>query len=99
MMTDTDARLAALLGKAGQDVDERFVDSVMAEVEADEWLRANRAASWRQFAGEAAATVAVVASAVLLTNLAGDKGVAGVLLLALFGSWVLIVRPLAQAHS
>ena len=98
-MTDADAKLAAFLGKPDRPVDDAFVDSVMAEVELDRRMRASRSASWRQFAGEAAATAAVIASAVLIGGIAGDSGIGGLLLLALFGSWVLMVRPVAPAHS
>lgn len=98
-MTDAEAKLAALLGKPDRPVDGAFVKSVMAEVDLNRRMRASRAESWRQFAGEAAATVAVLASAILLGGIVGDRGMAGLLLLALFGSSLLIVRPLAPAHS
>lgn len=98
-MTDAETRLAALLGRPDRSVDEEFVDSVMGQIEVEKRMRASRVASWRQFAGEAAATAAVVASAVLLGGIAGDRGITSLLLLALFGSWIIIVRPLAPAHS
>jgi hypothetical protein len=98
-MTDSDAKLAALLGKPDRPADEAFVDRIMADVELDRRMRASRAANWRLFAGEAAATAAVIACAVLLGGVAGESGLSGLLLLALFGSSLLIVRPLATASS
>ena len=96
-MTDDDANLAALLGAPERPSDAAFVDAVMREVLLEQRLRAARVASWRQFAKEAAATGAVIAAAVVLSTGLPGAGFTGMLLLALLGSWVLMLRPQSAA--
>jgi hypothetical protein len=98
-MTDEDAKLASILRAPERPADRAFVQGVMSEVLLEERLRAARAASWQQFWKEAAATVAVIAAALVLSSSLAEAQFSGILVLALLGSWVLMIRPQAAAFS
>ncbi len=98
-MTNEEARLAELFGAPQRRTDAEFVESVMREVLVEERLRAARLASWRACMTEAAATAAIVGAALVLSEHLRAAGMTGLLVLALFASWVLMVGPRATALS
>ena len=68
-----DDRIAALLAVPEREPDEAFVRRIERAVLADRRLAAQRAAAWRRFRGEAAASLAVVAAFALLWRGAPDS--------------------------
>ncbi len=100
-----DDRIAALLAVPEREPDETFVLRIERAVLADRRLTAQRAAAWRRFRGEAAASLAVVAVFALLWRGAPDglpveatmfgPAAAGVLILFL---WFAVgLRPAVSA--
>ena len=100
-----DDRIAALLAAPEREPDEAFVLRVERAVLAERRLAAQRAAAWRRFRGEAAASLAVVVAFALLWHGAPDElpagaqlfspGTAAVLILFLW--FALGLRPAVTA--
>lgn len=101
-----DARLGALFATPERAPDEAFVARVERAVLAEKKLAAARAAAWRRFRGEAAASVAVVAVFTLLWRLAPEGvaldrlafGPAAAAVLVLFLWFAVELRPAATGR-
>lgn len=100
-----DDRIAALLAVPEREPDEAFVLRVERAVLADRRLAAQRAAAWRRFRGEAAASLAVVVAFALLWRVAPEAppvgapmfGSAAAAVLILFLWFALSLRPAVTA--
>ena len=101
-----DARLSALFSAPETGPDEAFVARVERALIAERRFAAARAAAWRRFRGEAAASLAVLAAFALLWRLAPDElpldrlalGPAAAATLLLFLWFAVELRPAATGR-
>jgi hypothetical protein len=101
-----DARLGALFAAPQAAPDEAFVARVERAVLAEKRFAAARAAAWRRFRGEAAASLAVVAAFTLLWRLAPEGltldqlafGPAAAAVVVLFLWFAVELRPAATGR-